>query len=72
MKNLRIMDTIVERIFCDIATFSDVNKVLHSRPGLAILIKEAGSALIRSRRDWKTTDLYSAIKPNVLAAIEPF
>ena len=64
------MDTVVEQIFCDIATFPDVNKVLHSCLGLAILIKEAGIALFRSRPDWKTTDLFSAIKSNVLKAIE--
>ena len=70
MKNLKIMDTVLERIFCNIATFSDVNKVLHSCSGLAILISESGSALFRSWRDWKTTDLFSAIKSNVLKAIE--
>jgi hypothetical protein len=64
------MDTVMERIFCDIATFSDVNKVLHSCPSLASLIKETGSVLFRSWQNWKTTDLFNAIKSNVLAAIE--
>ena len=64
------MNTVVEGIFCDIATFSDVNKVFHSCIGSAILVKEAGSALFRSRRDWNATYLYSAIASNVLAAIE--
>ena len=64
------MDTLVERIFSDIVTFSDVNKVLQFCLGSAILVKEAGSAPFRSRRDRKTSDLFSAIESNVLAAKE--
>ena len=60
----------MERIFCEIATFSDVNKVLHSCPGSAILVKEVGSVPFRSRLDWKNTDLFSAIESNVLADSE--
>ena len=60
----------MERIFCEIATFSDVNKVLHSCPGFAILVKEVASVPFRSWRDWKNTDLFSAIESNVLADSE--
>ena len=64
------MGTVVERIFCDIATFFDVNKVLHPCPGSVLLVKESGSAPFRSRRDWKFTFLFSAIESNAHAAIE--
>ena len=64
------MGTFVERIFWDIATFFDVNKVLHSCPGSALLVKESGSTHFRSRRDWEFTYSFSAIVSNAHAAIE--